>query len=49
MTSEINHSRVFVRLAKLKFKIHEPFFELFGQPRACGKPANEKYELLVVN
>jgi len=38
-----------VRLAKLKSKIHEPTFELFGQPRVRGKPANEKRELLTIN
>jgi len=38
-----------VRLAKLKSKIHEPLFKLFGKPRACGKAANEKRELLAIS
>ena len=38
-----------VRLAKLKSKIHEPLFKLFGKPWTCGKTANEKRELLVIN
>ena len=38
-----------VRLAKLKSKIHESPLELFGQPRARGKAANEECELFVIN
>ena len=38
-----------VRLAKPKSKVHEAFFKLFRQPRICGKPANEKRELLIVS
>jgi len=38
-----------VRLAKIKSEIHKPLLELFRQPRACGKAANEKYELLMIN
>jgi len=44
-----DHSRMLVRLAKLESKIHEPPLELFGQPRACGKAANEKCDLFVIN
>ena len=40
---------MFIRLAKLKPKIRKPFLELFGQPRACGKAANEKRELFGIN
>jgi len=36
-------------LTKLKTKIHETLLELFGQPRARGKAANEKCELLIIN
>ena len=49
LTPETDHSRVRVRLAKLKSKIHKPLFELFGQPWTCGKAANEKCELLTIN
>ena len=38
-----------VRLAEPKSKIQEPLFELFGQPRACGKATDEKCELLTIN
>ena len=38
-----------VRLAKLESKIHESPLELFGQPWACGKAANEKCELFMIN
>ena len=38
-----------VRFEKLESKVHKPFFELFGKPRACGKTANEKCELLIIN
>jgi len=38
-----------VRLAKLEPKIHKPLFELFRQPRTCGKAANEKCELPMNN
>ena len=45
-----DHSRMHVvRLAKLESKIRKPLLELFGQPRTCGKAANEKCELLMVN
>ena len=43
------HSRVLVRLAKLKSEIHKPLFELFRKPWACGKAANEKYKLFMIN
>ena len=38
-----------VRLAELESKIRKPSLELLGQPWTCGKAANEKYELLMVN
>ena len=38
-----------IRLGKLESKIHESLFEFLGQPWICGKPANEKRELLMVN
>ena len=38
-----------LRPEKLKSKSHKPLFELFEQPRICGKAANEKCELIVVN
>ena len=40
-----DHSRVLVRHAKLKSKIHKSLFELFGQPWTCGKATNEEYKL----
>ena len=33
----------------MKPKIHKPFSELFGQPRARGKAANEKRKLVMIN
>ena len=44
-----DHSRVRVRLAKLKSKIRKPPLELFVQPRTGGKATDEKCELLTVN
>ena len=38
-----------VRLAKLESKIRKPLLELFGKPRTCGKAADEKCELLMIN
>jgi len=38
-----------VWLAKLKSEIYKSLFELFRKPRACGKAANEKCELLMIN
>ena len=49
MTVRIDNSRVRVRRAKPESEIHEPHLKLLGQPRICGKAANEKYELLMIN
>jgi len=38
-----------VRPEKPKPEIQKPLLELLGQPRACGKPANEKCKLLMIN
>ena len=44
-----DHSRISVWFAKLESKIHESPLELFGKPRTCGKVANEKCELFMIN
>jgi len=48
-TPETGYSRVRVRLEKLKSKARKSLLKLLGQPRTCGKPTNEKCELLMIN
>ena len=43
------HLRIFVWLAKLKSKIRKPLLEFLRKPRTCGKPANEKCKLFMIN
>ena len=37
------------RLAKLKSEIQKPLLNLFGEPRTCGKAADEKCKLPTIS
>ena len=44
-TTQANHPRMRLWLAKLKPNIRKSLLKLFGQPRTCGKATNEEREL----
>ena len=48
-TTEIDHPRVLIRLAKLEPEIRKPHLQLFRQPRTCGKTTHKESSLSVVS